>query len=640
MEQLPIAMSLPVIAAVIILVIIIIFILLEPKWTKPKVSTKNNEHGSARFATTTEIKKTFREEKVNSIEKSGMPMSFSKDLNKVYFDNETPHWICIGSTGSGKSVTSVIPQCSFIASAKKKRSCFITDPKGEIFSKTSTMFEKNGYDILTIDFRNPEYSTRINILEPVIKLFENHMKYEKLSNEEIDENKKITYLNMSIKNLADCNLLINTISSSLLSDESAKEQFFNSSGKDLLYGLIQYFLEEYREGKIRREQITLPSIKKFQNSTLGDFELKTFKNIIEKRSIDMYPSTSKLKAVIFASENTFKSISAVFNERMSIFDDTKVENVVSVSDFSFNQLAEKQTVLYFIIPDEDKTYYSLVSLIVSLIYKELVLVCNNSPEKKLPVEVSFILDEFANTPQITDITSIVSVARSRGMQFIFYIQSFAQLDIIYGKDTSLVLQDNCGLIYLKTNTFSTAEIISKKIGNKTIESHSVNYSPQTSLFSVDRINNTQSLMSRNVLTPDEIMHLVHKTIILPTRGNPIFRDTYLYDKFSCYISGAAIRNERPLKNMNSTYYLFNIKRTPFEKVPLTNDNKKIDELYSILQAQLNVELQLKKIDMNNSQIIPVKKPTKVILKKMELFFKSENYNFEYDSELNIIKISK
>jgi type IV secretory pathway TraG/TraD family ATPase VirD4 len=68
-------------------------------------------------------------------------------VEKIYFDRETPHYVYLGYIGSGKSVIAVIPTCSFIAHVKKKRSVFITDPKGEIFTTTSEMFSNNGYKI-------------------------------------------------------------------------------------------------------------------------------------------------------------------------------------------------------------------------------------------------------------------------------------------------------------------------------------------------------------------------------------------------------------------------------------------------------------------------------------------------------------
>ena len=58
---------------------------------------------------------------------------YSKNLNNIYFDRETPHYVYLGSTGSVTSKRSY-SNVLFIATAKEEhRSVFITDPKGEIF---------------------------------------------------------------------------------------------------------------------------------------------------------------------------------------------------------------------------------------------------------------------------------------------------------------------------------------------------------------------------------------------------------------------------------------------------------------------------------------------------------------------------
>ena len=81
---------------VIVMVLIIYYI--EPIFSKEKISN-NNEHGSARWSTKKEIQKNFKMEKVNNISESGFPVYYSKDNKKVWFDKQTPHWICLGSTG-------------------------------------------------------------------------------------------------------------------------------------------------------------------------------------------------------------------------------------------------------------------------------------------------------------------------------------------------------------------------------------------------------------------------------------------------------------------------------------------------------------------------------------------------------------
>ena len=160
-----------IIVLVIVVSIIVFLYLIEPLISRQKLKN-NNEHGSARWATKKEIDKKFRKEEVSNINESGFPVYYSKNNKYVWFDNETPHWIYLGSTGSGKSVTAVIPECSFIATANVKKSVFITDPKGEIFSTTSKMFQDEGYNILTLDFRNPSLSNHLNILEPIIREYE------------------------------------------------------------------------------------------------------------------------------------------------------------------------------------------------------------------------------------------------------------------------------------------------------------------------------------------------------------------------------------------------------------------------------------------------------------------------------------
>lgn len=586
-------MPLPYIMILMLVVLIIIFLyFIEPLISREKIKNKN-EHGSARWATKKEIKNIFCKEKVNNINQSGFPVYYSKKNKIVWFDLETPHWIYLGSTGSGKSVTAVIPQCAFIATAIKKKSVFITDPKGEIFSTTSKMFRENGYKIFTLDFRNPELSNHSNLLENAINEYELYSKNEKLCQKVKNNKLKIKYKNESIIHFAQCNQIVGDICAMIMSDKTAKEAFWNNSASDLLYGIIFLFLEDYADGKIGREKITLTSMKKFQNSSMTEKNIKILRKYVESKPYG-FRSKDKLIPVISASENTYKSITSVFNERMSLFDDINVENITSSSDFEYDILGKTPSVLYCCIPDETKTYYTLISLIVSLIYKKLVLLSNNQPEKRLPIDLVFLLDEFANTPPLQDIETMVSVARSRGMQFQFFLQSFAQLDNLYGKEVSQILQDNCGLAYLKTNTQETAEAISKRLGNKTIETTSLNYS--MSLLNNNGSKGT-SLIARNLMTADEIKQLHFKTIIFPTKGYPIFRDTVMYKKFNCYKGGCIERKIRPLERLVNTYYT--VEQLYANKDVNNNQKNTNDSISKKLEEVVNEVIKIfGKIDFN------------------------------------------
>ena len=257
---------------------------------------------------------------------------------------------------------------------------------------------------------------------------------------------------------------------------------------------------------------------------------------------------------------------------MQIFDDLNVENITSSSDFEISSLVDKPSVLYIIVPDEDKSYYQLVTIIVGILYKELTKIanmpCNNG---KLPRKIEWILDEFANCPPLSDIETIVSVARSRNMRFQFFIQSFAQLDQVYGKESSSIIQDNSALTYLKTNSIDCADVISRKLGKSTIETQSISQS--TDSFKVGA-NKTTSLLGRELLTANEIIALKYKTIIFPTVSNPIFRDTYLYsDIFKNYNFNPITRQTKLIKKNTQNYYTVEQMRANYEN---QNNNDSIN----------------------------------------------------------------
>lgn len=641
-----------------LILFIILFKYIEPFFNKYKLKN-HNEHGSARFATKQEIKKNFCKEKIGNVKEVGVPIAFSKNLKYMWVDRETPHYVYLGSTGSGKSVTAVIPFCSFIATAKNKRSVFITDPKAEIFNTTSAMFKKNNYNILTIDFRNPEKSNKINILEPIIREYENYIEYEKLSKITDDEKVKLNYNNLSMTSLAETNRLIASLSSMVMVEKvQNKDPFWNNSAKNLLEGLIGFFLEEYKQGNIQRSKITMTSIRKFQNSSMNERNLKKFKAYIEKKE---YGNKSKdsLTSILSASENTFKSITAVFGEKMAIFDDINVANVLSSNDFDFDIIGKTPTALYIIVSDEDKTYYTLVTIIIGLLYRELVKLANSTKEKKVPTQIDWILDEFANCPPLADIEAMVSVARSRGMRFHFFIQSFSQLDNIYGKDVAQIILDNAGLIYLKTNTQESAEQISRRLGKTTIESNSISQSMSLKDFNG---NQSASLIGRELMTPDEVKQLHYKTIIFPILGYPIFRETIIYDKFSCYLSGEEHRETKPLIDLKDTYFTVEqlkdtendkILRDPFlrnkQKLPVNDDiynelQKNFDEAKGIIIEVLNkldYQISFKKVGYTLFMIVIVKgRLLQIDKSKIKAKISKQKYHLEIkqEQELTIIEV--
>lgn len=649
------------IIALLIIFISIIFLIFEPKLNKRKLLNKN-EHGSSKFADMNEIKKTFIKEKVNGGNNVGFPVWYEKKNGKfdnVYLDNKSPHFLLIGSTGSGKSVTVVIPECFMFATSKEKHSVVVTDPKGEIFRTTSKVFADNGYDIVTIDFRDPSKSKRINIMQPIIDewkkyckhnktmlfLFSHFIKVNKIKinklndpkyinkikdkyniedylidiiinnektitdninnkkmyeNDYFDNSKELMesktneelvymireYQNSSSKYQAETNRLVISLGDLIFVDKDSSDKFWINSAKQLFIGIVGIFLEDYKLGLIGEEKINISSVKKFQNSSLIK-ENQTFlqRNINNRQ----YGNLSKdyLTSILSSAENTYKSIIAVFGEKMAIFDDLNVENITSTNEFNFTDLGSKPVSLFIIVPDEDRAYFQLVTIIIGMLTKDLTKFAN-LPENNgtLPVKVEWILDEFANCPPLSSIETLVSVARSRGMRFQFFIQSFSQLNQVYGKEIASIIQDNCALVYLKTNTVETAEIINKKLGKETIETNSMSNS-------MDAIkkggSKTTSLIGKELLSVTEIIGLKYKTIIFPTVSNPIFRDTYLYSDIYPEFKNIGVyeRQSSVLKRITSNYYTVEQLRKNYRNLEDENETTETLNMANKFQREIN-----------------------------------------------------
>lgn len=661
----------------LIVIVAILFILLEPRFSKRKLENKN-EHGSSKFADLKEIQNTFVKENINNINSVGFPVWYEKkngNFENVYFDNKSPHFLLIGSTGSGKSVTVVIPECIMFATAKEKHSVVVTDPKGEIFKSTSKIFKDNGYDVITIDFRNPNKSNKINIMQPIIDewkeycnsnktmlfLFAHFIKCNRIKLENIDEEKYVDkiknkynleeylidiitnnkstlsellsdkkmyennllkdklndnkslkdymlsksndeiiymireYQNISSKHQAESNRLVISLADLIFVDKDTNDKFWINSAKQLFIGIVGVFLEDYQEGLIPENKINISSVKKFQNSSL----IKENQSFLQKNVNNRkYGNLSKdyLTSILSAAENTYKSITAVFGEKMAIFDDLNVENVTSISEFEFSSLGKKPVALFIIVPDEDRAYFQLVTIIIGMLTKDLTKFAN-LPENNgtLPVKIEWLLDEFANCPPLSSIETLVSVARSRGMRFQFFIQSFSQLNQVYGKEVASIIQDNCALVYLKTNTVETAKVISEKLGKSTIETNSI--SKSTDPMKVGA-NQTTSLMGKELLTVTEIISLKYKTIIFPTVSNPIFRDTYLYsDLFPIYKNVEVLdRETKVLKRITSNYYTVEELRRNYN----AKNNQKINQAAKNMQSQFqqNIQKEIARVTKN------------------------------------------
>jgi hypothetical protein len=196
---------------------------------------------------------------------------------------------------------------------------------------------------------------------------------------------------------------------------------------------------------------------------------------------------------------------------------------------------------------------------------------------------------------------------------------------VYGKEVAQIILDNSGLAYLKTNTMDTAEAISKRLGKKTIESNSISQSVSLTNYNG---NKSTSLIARDLLTPDEVKNLHYKTIIFPNIGYPIFRNTVIYKKLSCYSSGELKRNIKPLEDLSYTYFTVEDIKTKYDRIYRNRNTK---EFYKEEISAYDKFKEEEILKLNNV----VEVVQNLLKDKINLFEYKENNNRTYASfELN------
>ncbi len=367
---------------------------------------------------------------------AGIPLYTEND--KIWLDDGESHSLIIGATGSGKTSCLVNPTVTILG--KKGESMIITDPKGEIYERNANFLKSRGYDIIILNFRNPQKGNMWNPLALPYKLYKKG-------------------------NIDKSNELLRDIAMNILHEEKTDDPFWQNTAMDYFVGLAQGLFQDVEE-----KYININSI--IQMLTIGEekYGASTYAKEYFKLKDPSNSAYINAAGTVDAPSDTKGSVISVFRQKINIF--AMAENLsemLSGSDFDLMNIGKRKTAVFLIIQDEKRTYHSLITIFVKQCYECLIDVAQEAGGK-LPIRTNFLLDEFANMPELKDVTTMITAARSRQIRFNLIIQNFAQLNQVYGKENAETIKGNCGnMIYLLSSELSALEEISKLCGDKKVK---------------------------------------------------------------------------------------------------------------------------------------------------------------------------
>ena len=437
-------------------------------------SLGKKDKGYSRWCKDSEMKKTLKEVDPTAYTADAAGLVIINNGKKMWVDNGEMHNVIVGATGSGKTQAVVFPLVQSLA--KHEESMIITDPKGEIYQTTGEMLKERGYNVVILNFRDPQ---RGNAWNPMT------LPYNLYKEGNIDK---------AIE-------LLDDLALNILYEEKGgnSDPFWEKAGADYFSGLALGLFEDGTENQINLNSINLmATVGEERSGGPNSNYIKDYFNMKDPSK----PAYINASGTVFTAEETKQGILSTFKQKIKIFSNREnLSEMLSHSDFDMKDIGRKKTAVFLVIQDEKKTLHPLATIFIKQCYETLIDVAQESGGK-LPYRTNFILDEFANMPPLKDVTTMVTAARSRLIRFNFIIQNYAQLTQVYGKENAETIKGNCNIMYLISNELSALEEISKMCGEvKSKEKDKTASTPLVTVSDLQRLSQFEMITLRLRMMP-------------------------------------------------------------------------------------------------------------------------------------------
>lgn len=408
--------------------------------------------------------------------------------NKAVCIPENPHingnLAVYGSSGSMKTRSFCVNR--ILQAAVRGESLIISDPKSELYEKSSEYLRDQGYCVKVFNLVNPENSDSWNCLSEV----------------EGQELMAQLFVDVIIKN---------TI------NNGKGDHFWDSCEMNLLKALVLYVDQSYAE----------------QNRNIGEvYRLLTLSGESDLDSLfENLPPTHPAKAPYSlykqASDTVRSGVIIGLGSRLQVFQSELIKKITTRDEIDLELPGQERCAYFLVTSDQDSTFDFLASLFLSFCFIKLVRYADKNCEGgKLPVPVHVLGEELTACGTIPDLSRRLSVIRSRNISMSCVFQNLAGLQNRYPLNLWQEILGNCDAqLFLGCTDELTAEFISSRTGLA-----SVSVSSKSKQLGTWRISNytpeyreTSGVGKRPVLTPDEVLRLPIKQALVIIRGQKVLK---------------------------------------------------------------------------------------------------------------------
>lgn len=358
------------VAALLLFLLVAVCIILQGKG-KGELDERNFElsdkgtYGTAGFMKPEEKNEILRADKTTVDVKGtifGRDLESGSILSLPIDSRLNRNFAVCGSQGSMKS--RAFARVMALQAVRRGESLYLTDPKSELYEDLAAYLREQGYVVKQLNLIQLEHSDAWDCLG------------------EIDDGSLIdVFCDVVIRNTTD-----------------KFDHFYDNTEMDLLKALCLYVFHEYP-----KERRTFPEAYKL----LIDKSVDMLDAIFERLPAS-HPARGPYQ--LFAKAEKVKGNAVLgLGTRLQIMQNKLVQQITSHTDMDLALPGRQKAAYFCITSDQDSTFDMLATLFTSFLCIKLVRLADRTEQRRLPIPMNMILDEFPNsvtrsTPKAVGIT--------------------------------------------------------------------------------------------------------------------------------------------------------------------------------------------------------------------------------------------
>lgn len=420
-----------------------------------------------------------------------------------YQDPENPemhaneHAFAQAPSGTGKSY--VIGYNYAYQSIKMGHSLVITDPKGELYRDLCALFREHGYKTRRLNFIDPGYSDGWDCMKSLYYGIDDIRK--------IQEN-------------------VNAFATSIAINIADNPNGIYLNGPKMLLECLTLRLvldDTIDDGK--------KTIKQLYSWLCDPAGAKLLDSLFDERTVPQRarPCLGPYYQFINSSPNLSGNLKLNLSSGIDILNTESVADILSTDDMNLKTLGTERCVYFVQFPVPSAQYVFPISLFFSSVFSTLMNIANKEDNKKLPVEVDFLLDEFAQIGVIPKFGDLMSVIRSYGMNVLMIVQTMEQFAHRYPNERQTILSACATMLILGANDEQSAKEVSERLGTLTVEVQSETRKGTRKALGISNSPTDKSSFGVGkapLLSPSEVMEFPPNQILIIFQGmKPIWANT-------------------------------------------------------------------------------------------------------------------